>query len=247
MGHSANLPMITRKKITTAFLLSSGYYSLLVLAQENSESSGDDDFFMQADGQEEFIEYRLENDVAQRELEGGDASDDFYIDYKTDDSVIDNSETDVVDMLEDYANADKNFDENDSYDMYGSGIEGDIPNSLEREVAELEAFDPEDPDEANQEFYYPENEYGKLMSFYGVEDNEGHHSRGVQEPAPSSFRSVLEVEADILRKVKKKKRRKRKKKKKGEDVPYYNGAIDVFRQGDDVAMSNRIPGNCDRG
>ena len=75
--------MITRKKITTAFLLSSGYYSLLVLAQDFSESSGDnDDFFMQADGQEEFIEYRLENDVAQRELNGGDdASDDFYIDY----------------------------------------------------------------------------------------------------------------------------------------------------------------------
>merc|ERR1711972_389205 len=67
------------------------------------------------------------------------------------------------------------------------------------------------------------------------------------EPAPSSFRSVLEVEADILRKVKKKKKRKRKRKKKGEDVPYYNGAIDVFREGDDVAMSNRIPGNCDRG
>ena len=71
--------------------------------------------------------------------------------YKNEDfSPSKNSETDIVDMLEDYANADKNFDENDSYDMYGSGIEGDIPNSLEREVAELEAFDPEDPDEVDE-------------------------------------------------------------------------------------------------
>ena len=158
------------------------------------------------------------------------------------------SETEVVDMLDDYADSDKSATDYDNYDVYGSGIEGDQPNSLEREVAELEAFDPEDEDEANQEFFYDyEEEGGKLMSFFGVEDNEGHHSRGVQEPAAPSFKSVLEVEADILRKVKKKKKKKRKKKRKGDDVPYFYGAIDVFKLGDDVSRSNRIPGNCERG
>lgn len=72
--------MITRKK-TTLFVLSTLTFSGLVLAQE--ESSGDAEVFMQSDGQEEFIEYRLEDGMngPAKGLNGDDADDGFYVDY----------------------------------------------------------------------------------------------------------------------------------------------------------------------
>ena len=105
----------------------------------------------------------------------------------------------------------------------------------------LELLTP-DLDEQDESFFVSESNPPRLGSWLGVEDNIGHVSRGVSEPGPETYVSVLEYEYDILRRIRKKKRKPTSYQKK-----YPEGSLSGYKRDEVWSKSNKHAENCDRG
>merc|ERR1711981_579822 len=205
----------------------------LIKAQESGDGNDESVDFMSDDGKDDFNAGRFED--------GDKGLGDYYSDY--------GSDTDVVDMLEDYDDSDKSVEEDGYtyYETYGSGEDSD--EDMERRLEALEALDPNDEEEADQELYYSDSHPGSIFSALGVEDNAGHFSRGVTEPGPATFVNIMDYELDLMRKVRKRKKKRRKnKKQQNNENTYHAGALTAFNKNDTFTRgTNHAPGNCERG